>query len=236
MRHRPTSLMLFAAGFGKRMLPLTAQRPKPLIEVAGRALIDHALAQADAVPLARKVVNLHHLPDQIAHHLRHRSDLTLLTESPDILETGGGLRNALPQLGDGPVFTLNTDAVWSGANPLQVLADRWNPEAMDVLLLLAPVAAALGHQGAGDFALGDAGRISRAPGMVRTHVYLGAQIIRTDLLAAIPDRTFSLNLLWDRMIAARRAFGVAYPGRWCDVGNPDSVALAEAMMQAATDV
>ena len=232
MRHRPDALMLFAAGFGKRMLPLTADRPKPLIRVAGTALIDHALAVADGVPLARKVVNLHYLPDQIRHHLRHRPDLTLLTESPDILETGGGLRHALPQLGPGPVFVLNSDAVWRGPNPLQMLAECWNPDLMDVLLLLAPASQAQGHTGPGDFALDDQGRISRAPGVARTHVYLGAHITRTDSLAAVPGVVFSLNLIWNQMIAAGRAFGVNYPGQWCDVGRPDSIALAEAMLQA----
>jgi len=236
MRHHPDALMLFAAGFGKRMLPLTADRPKPLIEVAGKALIDHALAQADAVTLRRKAVNLHYLPDQIARHLQHRADLVLLTETPAILETGGGLRNALPVLGSGPVFTLNTDAVWQGANPLQVLADHWNPATMDVLLLLAPAAIARGHSGPGDFALDKAGRISRAPGEARAHVYIGAQIICTGLLAEIPQPAFSLNLLWNRMIATGRAFGVAFPGQWCDVGRPEGIALAEAMLKAAPDV
>ena len=235
MRHHPDALMLFAAGFGARMLPLTADRPKPLIRVAGTALIDHALAVADGMPLARKVVNLHYLPDQIRHHLRHRPDLTLLTESPDILETGGGLRHALPLLGPGPVYVLNSDAVWRGPNPLQGLADRWNPDLMDVLLLLAPTNRALGHVGPGDFALDGAGRVSRAPGVVRTHVYLGAHITRTDRLAAIPDPAFSLNLIWNQMIAAGRAYGLQYPGQWCDVGRPESIALAEAML-AGPDV
>ena len=232
MRHHPDALMLFAAGVGKRMLPLTADRPKPLIRVAGKALIDHALALADAMPLSRKVVNLHYRADQIARHLQHRPDLALVTEAPDILETGGGLRNALPLLGDGPVFVLNSDAVWRGPNPLQVLADHWNPAVMDVLLLLAPAALAHGHTGPGDFALDPAGRISRAPGESLTHIYLGAQITRTDRLAAIPEPAFSLNLIWDQMIRAGRACGVTYPGQWCDVGRPESIALAETLLES----
>ena len=226
----PDALMLFAAGFGKRMLPLTAALPKPLIAVAGKPLIDHALALVDALPLVRKVVNLHYLPEPIIRHLHGRNDLVLLTESPDILETGGGLRHALPVLGPDPVFTLNADAVWSGPNPLRLLADHWNPGRMDVLLLLIPAAQATGHSGPGDFAVHPEGRISRAPGDALDHIYIGTQIIRTDTLADVPDRAFSLNLIWDRMIANGRAFGVTYPGRWCDVGRPDAIALAEAML------
>lgn len=232
----PDALMLFAAGFGKRMLPLTADLPKPLIKVAGKALIDHALALVDKMPLARKVVNLHYLPGMISRHLRHRSDLVLLTETPDILETGGGLRNALPALGPGPVYVLNTDAVWSGPNPLQVLAEHWDADRMDVLLLLVPAAQALGHTGPGDFALDPEARISRAPGQVLNWIYVGAHITCTDRLDEIPDRVFSLNRLWDRLIVTGRAFGVAYPGHWCDVGRPESIALAEAMLKAPSDV
>lgn len=236
MRHHPDALMLFAAGFGKRMLPLTTDRPKPLVRVAGKALIDHALVVADAVPLTRKVVNLHYLPDLITDHLRHRSDIAFSAELPDILETGGGLRHALPLLGRGPVYVLNTDAVWRGPNPLQVLAAGWNPDVMGVLLLLAPTAKAHGHSGPGDFALDDAGRISRVPGATRTHVYLGAHITRTDGLAAIPAPAFSLNLIWNRMIAKGRAYGVTYPGVWCDVGRPESIALAESLLKEPDDV
>ena len=232
----PDALMLFAAGFGKRMLPLTADLPKPMIKVAGKALIDHALALVDAMPLARKVVNLHYRPEPILQHLRHRSDLVLLRETPDILETGGGLRNALPALGPGPVYVLNTDAVWSGPNPLQVLADHWDADRMDALLLLVPAAQALGHTGPGDFALDPEGRISRAAGQVLNWIYVGAHITCTDRLDEIPDRVFSLNLLWDRLIMTGRAFGLAYPGKWCDVGRPESIALAEAMLKAPLDV
>ena len=232
----PDALMLFAAGFGNRMLPLTADLPKPMVQVAGKPLIDHALALVDAMPLARKAVNLHYLPGPIIRHLQSRDDLVMLTESPDILETGGGLRNALPVLGAGPVFTLNTDAVWSGPNPLQVLADQWAADRMDVLVLLVPAARALGHSGTGDFALDAQGRISRAPGAVRDWIYVGTQIIRTDGLGAVPDRAFSLNLMWDRMIATGRAYGVTYPGQWCDVGSPEGIAVAEAMLKAAAHV
>ncbi|MDP3961750.1 MAG: nucleotidyltransferase family protein [Pseudorhodobacter sp.] len=229
MRHPPFALMLFAAGFGTRMGALTATCPKPLLKVGGRALIDHALALADQAGVSRKVVNLHYLPDQLAAHLAPRRDVALAWERAEILETGGGLRAAVPLLGPGPVFTLNSDAVWTGANPLARLRATWDEARMDALLLLAPTERALGHTGRGDFVLDATGRISRADGALGL-VYLGAQIIRPDRLAAIPSRVFSLNLLWDRLIAEGRAFGVVHHGGWCDVGHPESIALAEALL------
>lgn len=232
MRHMPDALMLFAAGFGTRMGALTATRPKPLIEVGGRALIDHALALADAAAILRKVINLHYLPDHIRAHLAARDDLAFSIEADEILETGGGLRAALPLLGDGPVFTLNTDAVWTGDNPLAQLRAMWQPEKMDVLQLLLPASKATGYRGAGDWLLDDAGRLTRARG-ASGHVYLGAQILRTERLADIAERAFSLNTIWDMAIAEGRAYGIVHRGGWCDVGHPAGIAEAEAMLRAA---
>ncbi len=232
MRQSPDALMLFAAGFGTRMGALTADCPKPLLTVAGQTLIDHALGLADAAGIRRKVVNLHYLPDRLAAHLSHRPDVALSREAPLILETGGGLRHALPLLGDGPVFTLNSDVVWTGPNPLQTLRAAWDPDRMDALLLLLPTAAASGHGGGGDFALTADGRIRRG----RDQVYLGAQIIRTDALADFPEPAFSLNRLWDRMIAAGRSYGTLHPGGWCDVGTPDGLARAERLLAGSGDV
>ncbi|MEO8241644.1 MAG: nucleotidyltransferase family protein [bacterium] len=226
MQHMP--VMLFAAGFGKRMGNLTLNRPKPLIPVAGRTLLDHALALVDGADLGRRVLNLHYLGDQIAGHVSGL-DVALSWERARILETGGGLRAAMPLLGGSPVATLNTDAVWTGRNPLVELRAAWRDDTMDALLLVAPLAAAVGHDGKGDFLLDQDGRIARADGRPGV-VYLGAQIIRTDLLPSIPQEVFSLNLLWDRMIAAGRAFAVEHQGRWCDVGRPEGIALAEAML------
>ena len=226
MRRFP--LMLFAAGFGTRMGALTASRPKPLIPVAGRALIDHALVLADQAGASPRVANLHFLGDQIARHLAGR-DVALSWERAAILETGGGLRAALPLLGDGPVMTLNTDAVWTGRNPLIQLADAWDDARMDALLLLLPAAQARGHTGTGDFVMDGAGRLTRAAGRP-ADVYLGAQILRTDGLSAIPDAVFSLNRIWDGMIANGRAHGLIHQGGWCDVGRPDGIAQAEALL------
>ena len=216
-------VMLFAAGFGTRMGEMTRECPKPLLKVAGRCLLDHALEQTRAAGLQRRVVNLHYHGDQIAQHLAGQ-DIVLSWE-PEILETGGGLRQALPLLGAGPVFTLNTDAVWAGRNPLVELSAAWSEPQMEALLLLAPA----GAGARADFVLDGAGRIARANGQPGL-VYLGAQIIRTEGLAAIPQRAFSLNLLWDRLIAEGRAYGVVHSGRWCDVGRPEGIASAEAML------
>lgn len=219
--------MLFAAGFGARMGALTANKPKPLIEAAGKPLIDHALAVADAAGITKIVVNLHYLGDQIAEHLKNRNILWSW-EQGQILETGGGLKAALPLLGDGPVLTLNTDAVWSGQNPLTQLLNAWDPAKMDALLLLLPAEAALGHSGKGDFLLDPIGRISRANG-VSAPIYLGAQILKTQGLSAISEPVFSLNRLWDVAIGNGRAYGLIHHGGWCDVGHPEGIALAESL-------
>ncbi|WP_372921728.1 NTP transferase domain-containing protein, partial [Roseovarius sp.] len=137
MPDSPRSVMLFAAGFGTRMGALTAERPKPMIEVAGRPLIDHALSLVRAHRPDRIVANVHYRPDPLIRHLEG-SEVIISHETPDILETGGGLRAALPHLGEGPVFTMNTDAVWSGPNPLDLLFDLWQPARMDALLLCVP--------------------------------------------------------------------------------------------------
>lgn len=223
--------MVFAAGFGTRMAPLTADRPKPLIEVGGRALLDHALALAEGQRITRIVVNAHYRADQVVRHLAGH-DVTVLTEAPEILDTGGGLRAALPVLGDGPVFTLNSDAVWSGPNPLATLGAAWDPARMDALLLLLPPENARGHAGPGDFRRDAQGRLERGPGLV----YSGAQIVNPARLAEIPDRVFSLNRLWDLLADEGRLFGALHGGGWCDVGRPASIALAEALLKENGDV
>lgn len=221
MRHLPDTVMIFAAGFGTRMGALTATTPKPLIPVAGRPLIDHALGLTNGL---RVVANTHYLPEQMRAYLSPKG--VTLSHEPQILETGGGLRAALPLLGDGPVFTLNSDAVWTGPNPLTALAAAWDPARMDALLMLIPRDHACGHTGQGDFLPDANGRLSRGPGLI----YSGAQIVKTELLHEIEDEVFSLNLLWNQMIAAGRLYGIAHAGSWCDVGRPEGIAAAEAML------
>lgn len=221
--------MLFAAGFGTRMKHLTADRPKPMVEVAGAPLINHALGLAKAIIPPVIVANLHYRPETLLAHLTPFGVQTIV-EMPEILETGGGLRNALPLLGEGPVITMNTDAIWRGPNPLRLLLDAWDPAQMDALLMGVPPAQALEHTGNGDFAIAPDGRLTRGAGVV----YGGVQIIKTDLLAKIEQEAFSLNLVWDRMLEARSMFGLTYPAKWCDVGHPDGVKTAEALLN--TDV
>lgn len=220
-------VLMFAAGFGTRMKPLTDTRPKPLIEVAGKPLIDHAHALAKTARCDPIVANLHYKAEMLAEHLAPFGVQTLV-ESPDILETGGGLRNALPLLGRDPVVTLNTDAIWAGPNPITLLKNAWKPDEMDGLLICIPTDHAVGHASKGDFILTDIGRIERGPG----HIFGGIQIIKTDQLDHISEPSFSLNVLWNRMLAQGRLFGLRYPGRWCDVGHPAGIEMAEDMLTA----
>lgn len=220
--------LIFAAGFGTRMKHLTRDRPKPLVEVAGRPLIDHTLdllLQADCTPI---VSNLHYRAEMLQSHL-HSKNVETIVELPDILETGGGLRNALPLLGPAPVVTLNSDAIWVGPNPIQMLQDAWQPDNMDALLVCVPMAHTVGHGGQGDFVLDEDGRLSRGKGAV----YGGVQILKTNLLAEVKEAAFSLNVIWDKMQAQGRLFGLLYPGQWCDVGHPAAIAQAEQMLDAA---
>lgn len=225
MTQTPFPVMLFAAGFGTRMGALTQDRPKPMIEVAGKPLIDHTLALVQAVNPPRVVANLHYKPDTLATHLRPKGVL-LSIEEPEILETGGGLRHAAPLLQSQTVITMNTDAIWAGPNPLPQLVDAWDPERMDALLMCIPVSQALGHDGTGDFTADDHGRIERGPGLI----YGGLQILKTDSLAEIDETSFSLNVVWDRIRSSGRLFAVTYTGRWCDVGHPAGITLAESLL------
>ena len=219
------SVMLFAAGFGKRMRHLTADRPKPMVEVAGQPLIDHARALADGLPVETLVANLHYKAEILQAYLRHTNVQTIV-ETPDILETGGGLRNALPVLGPEPVMTLNTDAIWKGPNPLDQLQKAWDPDRMDGLLMCIPPRNAVGYDGPGNFLIEPSGQIERGDGSI----FSGAQIIKTERLAEISRKSFSLNVLWDMLMAQNRLYATEYAGLWCDVGHPQGVKNAETLL------
>lgn len=220
----PDAIMLFAAGFGTRMGDLTAACPKPLIKVADIALIDHALKIVEDAAINTVVANTHYMPEMLAAHLKGR-DVSVSHEA-EILETGGGLRHALPRLGVGPVYTFNTDAVWTGQNPLKTLANAWDPDKMDALLLLISPDRARGYTRDGDFVQARDGSIKRGPGMV----YTGAQIIKTGGLKDIADTKFSMHKLWNKMYDTDRIFGVNHSGGWCDVGTPAGIKIAEKML------
>ena len=217
-------LMIFAAGKGTRMAPLTDVTPKPLIRVAGQTLLDRALDLGRQAGVGRVAVNIHHLGGQIRDHISGQ-EIAISDESDLLLETGGGLRKALPLLGPGPVITMNPDVIWTGANPIRSLLDAWDAR-MDALLMLVPLTRTHGRQGGGDFSLDPQNRLIRKGDLV----YGGAQIIRPDRLAEIGDQVFSLNRLWDLMIAQGRAYGLIHGAEWCDVGRPESIALAEGLL------
>jgi MurNAc alpha-1-phosphate uridylyltransferase len=220
-----TAAMVFAAGFGTRMRPLTDDRPKALVEVAGRPLIDHALDQvAGAAPI---VVNAHHRAGQLRAHLADRG-LHLIEETPRPLETGGGLRNALGLLGPDPVITMNADAVWTGPRAIDTLRAAWE-DGMEGLLLLVPAARALSHAGR-DFARMPDGRVTRD---VRDMAYTGAGLIRTERLLGMAAGAFSLWELWRPMLGAGTLHAVEHPGHWADVGTPAGIGAAEHMLRAA---
>lgn len=217
-------LMIFAAGRGTRMGALTRDRPKPMVEVAGRPLFDHALDLGRAAGAAPIVANIHHLRDRIEPHLIARS-VVVSAETDALLDTGGGLRHALPMLGGGPVYTLNSDAVWTGPNPLCALDGAWTG-GIGALLMLVPLSRALGRAGGGDFAMDAMGRLSRGGDLV----YTGAQIIDPETLAPHPAPVFSLSEVWTRLAAADQLRGIVHPGCWADVGRPEGVAIAEDLL------
>ncbi|MCK0151217.1 nucleotidyltransferase family protein [Marivita sp. S6314] len=220
----PDAVMLFAAGFGTRMKALTQDRPKPLIEVAGQPLIDHAMTFVDAIAPRRIVVNAHYRAAQIVDHFAN-SAVHVAVETPDILDTGGGLKAALPLLQSDTVFTMNTDAVWDGPNPLRVLQDAWNDD-MQALLLCVPMAQVTGRIGTGDIDILETGQAVWGTDTV----YSGVQIIRTDSVSNTPQDVFSLKAIWEDLVQKNALHAVRYPGKWCDVGHPDGIALAEAML------
>jgi MurNAc alpha-1-phosphate uridylyltransferase len=228
--------MLMAAGLGKRMRPLTATRPKPLVRVAGQALMDHALDRIEEAGIRRTIVNVHYLADAVEAHLRARAkqtgaDYVISDERAKLLETGGGLVQALPLLGDKPFLCANSDNIWINGpvDSIKALARRWDDDSMDALLLMIPHARATGHKGPGDFHMDPLGRLSRRrPGRVAPFVYTGVQVISPRIVKDPPTDAFSTNIFWNRAIEQGRAYGFAHPGLWFDVGTPDSIPLVEA--------
>jgi MurNAc alpha-1-phosphate uridylyltransferase len=230
--------MVLAAGLGKRMLPITRTLPKPLIEVGGKALIDYALDRLAEAGIETAVVNVHHLADLVEVHLRgrQRPAIVISDERDVLLETGGGLKRALPLLGDEPFLTLNSDSLWiEGPEPnLRRLLDAWDPERMDVLMLLALGATSVGYEGRGDFAMDALGRLRRRTEReIAPFVYAGVAIVKPELLRDTPDGPFSANLLYDRAIREGRLYGLRLEGQWLHVGEPSAIAAAEESLAAS---
>jgi N-acetyl-alpha-D-muramate 1-phosphate uridylyltransferase len=233
----PAAAMVMAAGLGKRMRPLTATRPKPLVEVAGKALIDHALDRLRAAGVRKVVVNVHYLADALEAHLKARAsdlDVKISDERKLLLETGGGLIQADKLIDADPFLVVNSDNYWidGPADTLHLLASLWREEEMDALLLLVPQARAGNHRGQGDFHMKADGRLARRQkGKVAPFVFTGIQIISKRLLRDAPEGPFSTNILWDRAIAEGRCFGAVHQGLWFDVGNPAAIKATERALQ-----
>ncbi len=229
---KPQSAMVMAAGYGRRMRPLTDRVPKPLIEIMGRPLIDHAIERLTKAGVSVIVANCHYLADQLEDHLeRCYGDMIRLSDERDtLMDTGGGIRKALPLLGPDPFYLLNSDSLWlEGAQPnLERLAAGFDADRMDAILLLAPASGAIGYSGRGDFLMSPDGKLSRRPErQLAPFVYTGCAIINPRLLDDTPDVPFSVNMNFDRAIEAERLFGLRMDGIWMHVGDADAVALAE---------
>ena len=231
--------MVLAAGLGARMRPLTDRMPKPLVAVAGRALIDHVLDRLAGAGVARAVVNVHYLADQLERHLaaRKKPKITISDERGLLLGTGGAVVKALPELGDAPFFHINSDTIWiDGVKPnLARLAEAFDPAGMDAALLLAPTAGSIGYAGRGDFAFAADGRLHRrAEREVAPFVFAGAAILAPALFKDAPKGEFPLTNLFDRAAEQGRLFGLRLEGLWMHVGTPDAIALAENAIRAST--
>jgi MurNAc alpha-1-phosphate uridylyltransferase len=232
----PRTAMVMAAGLGKRMRPLTATRPKPLVEVAGKPLIDHVLDRLRAAGVEQVVVNVHYLADALEAHLAANvSDLgvTISDERQLLLETGGGLMQAAPMIAEDTFLVVNSDNFWidGPADSLRLLASHWREDDMDALLLLIPHARATNNSGAGDFHMDPLGRLRRrGVGRVAPFVFTGIQILSKRLLRDAPPGAFSTNIFWDRAIAEGRCFGAVHQGLWFDVGSPPAIVATEAAL------
>ena len=235
----PRTAMIMAAGLGKRMRPLTATKPKPLIEVAGRALLDHVLDRLRAAGVERVVVNVHYLADAVEAHLASRAhglEVVISDERKLLMETGGGLVQAAELIDADPFLAINSDNLWidGPADALKLLASHWDDSKMDALLLLVPLARAQNHRGMGDFHMDRAGRLRRRDkSHVAPFVYTGIQILSKRLLRDSPEGPFSTNILWDRAIEEGRCFGTVHQGLWFDVGTPKAIKLTEAALEHA---
>ncbi len=229
---RPRSAMVLAGGFGKRMLPLTKDKPKPMVALKGRPLVDHVLDRLAAAGVARAVVNVHYCADKLEAHVKHRTrpEIVISDERQQLLDTGGGVVKALPMLGAEPFLIHNSDSVWIegvGSN-LERLFAVWDPDAMDSLMLLATAATSLGYDGPGDFVMDKDGRLGRrGEREMAPFVFAGVSIAHPRMFEGAPEGPFSMNRLWDRAIDSGRLYGIRLDGLWMHVGTPEALNEAE---------
>lgn len=235
----PHTAMVMAAGLGKRMRPLTATKPKPLIEVGGKSLLDHVLEKLRAAGVKKVVVNVHYLADAVEAHLASRAhglEVAISDERSLLMETGGGMVQAEALIDSDPFLAVNSDNLWvdGPADTLKLLASHWDNEKMDALLLLVPLARAENHKGIGDFHMDRTGRLRRRnKSHVAPFVFTGVQMVSKRLLRDAPKGPFSTNVLWDRAIEEGRCFGAVHQGLWFDVGTPTSIPMTEAALENA---
>ena len=233
--------MIMAAGKGTRMMPLTADRPKPLIEVAGVALLDHVLDHLRKAGVGKVVINAHYRAEQVEQHMADNAadfDVTISDERELLLDTGGGLVRALPLIEDDPFLCVNADNWWTdeGENAFTRLMDVWNGTSMDVLMLVVPLAFANNTQGQGDFDLDAEGRLlRRRPDKKGAFVWTGIQMLAKHLIGDPPSDVFSTNVFWDRAIAEGRCFGLVHQGCWFDVGYPEAISATEQKLAEYAD-
>ncbi len=228
----PKKAMVLAAGLGTRMRPITDKIPKPLVEVNGKTLLDHgldALVQADVEEV---IVNVHYHADQIENHLSKRNNLKIIisNERDQLLDSGGGIANALPHLGADPFYLINADSFWvEGYRPNLVrMADVWNHAEMDIMLLLAGMANAVGFGSKGDFSMDTDGRLKRrGEKKIAPFAYAGAAIINPTVFKNAPNGAFSLNKQFDAALEQERLFGLRLEGLWLHVGTPEAIHEAE---------
>lgn len=239
MSSAPKVAMVLAAGLGTRMRPLTDDRPKALVEVGGKALIDHMLDRLAAAGVETAVVNVHYFADRLEAHLAARTArglgprIVISDERPQALETGGGVKHALPLLGEGPIWVANIDSVWieHGASAIDAVARAWDPAVMDVCLMLASTSGSLGFHDSGDVFLGDDSVVRfKDPGETAPLVYVGVHICKPAVVANGPEGPFSLLPTWKALAAEHRVHGVTPEGLWMHVGDPGAVAIAEARL------
>ncbi len=236
MSFTPRIAMVLAAGLGLRMRPLTLDRPKALVEVRGRTLIDRTLDRLRAAGIRKVVVNLHHKANSLKRHLSERGDLDILysDESEQLLETGGGVRKALGLLGDDPFLVLNSDVIWLDAQTasFQRMAAFWDDARMDALLMLHPTVSAIGYEGLGDFHLDPVGRlIRREERHVAPLVFMGVQMLHPRVFRGSPEGAFSLNRIYDKAAEEGRLYGLRHEGLWMDVGSPAGLRAAELALE-----
>lgn len=227
--------MVMAAGLGTRMRPLTDDRPKPLVEVGGKALIDHALDRLVAAGVTMAVVNAHYKTDMLKAHLATRKniEIRISEENDELLGTGGGILKALPNFEGEPFFVLNSDSVWveGMGRALDRMKERWNPESMDALLLMASMVTALGFEGTGDFQMDSEGHLARASEKrLSPFAYPGVQIVQPRIFEPAQGGSFSMNKLWDIAIEKGRLYGIRLDGVWMHVGTPEAVRDADAFL------